>query len=193
MELLSSLAWSYLHETTPLVSFPLDRIPLVTLPVISERPITEKWISADTDNQPILPRLSANISARNYAKNWYTCPTFIVAFSATYPLENFYGNYLSFLLQNIIIFWYFLWFVLKNVQFLAKIRHFLVPILSAGWPILSADIIGQPCRYYRPIYRYRSCTTWLSVFETLHLSVCSILYFFWKNSATPCIAKSNSY
>ena len=36
---------------------------------ISERPIQEKFISADTDNRPSLPILSADISAENYVKN----------------------------------------------------------------------------------------------------------------------------
>ena len=36
----------------------------------SERPIREKALSADTDNRPILPILSADISAENKAKKW---------------------------------------------------------------------------------------------------------------------------
>ena len=35
----------------------------------SERPIQEKLLSADTDNRPILPILSADISAENQANN----------------------------------------------------------------------------------------------------------------------------
>ena len=36
---------------------------------VSERPIRQKLISADTDNRPILPIISADISADNQPKN----------------------------------------------------------------------------------------------------------------------------
>ena len=39
----------------------------------SERPIQENLISADTDNRPTLPILSADISAENYVKLWGVC------------------------------------------------------------------------------------------------------------------------
>ena len=40
----------------------------------SERPIQKKPVSADTDNQPILPILSADISAEIEAKIWCLLP-----------------------------------------------------------------------------------------------------------------------
>ena len=40
-----------------------------TLILLSERPIQKKLISADTDNRPSLPILSADISADNWFQN----------------------------------------------------------------------------------------------------------------------------
>ena len=51
-----------------------------------------------------------------------------------------------------------------NSIFYVKLGNFWWPIISVGWPILSANNIGRFCRYYRPIYRYRSYTTFTRKF-----------------------------
>ena len=42
--------------------------------ITSERPIQKKSVSADTDNWPLLPILSADISADNEAKRYAKIP-----------------------------------------------------------------------------------------------------------------------
>ena len=151
--------------------------------ICSERPIQENFVSADTDNQQVLPILSADISAENEAKNWDIEPQnlyriFLIWLWFLLKCKFCVSNgTLSTFLDSLAMNLYFGWtYLVKYNFFRVKIRHFWRPIISVGWPILSADIIGRIDRYYRPIYRYRSYTSLLETIWNLVMKSSFIVY-----------------